>query len=760
VLRNDSPNLLDRSSLLAVEAARRTSGLEIDRSLRAAVGLLPALLFEHTSGKPIQAVAISPRGDWAAAGGDDGVVRVWETTSEQEIARQEHGARVHSVVISADGGYLASASENGVLVRAMKSGRQIKLNVPAVNNLVFAGELLVSGTAKDGRISVWEPESGREVQSMRLGVDVDALALSPDGRLVVAGGADSTVHVIDLANGRGLMRGQHQPASASMPLRLGSRDGGIFAVAFHPNGKYVVSGGQDRAVILWEIASGREVFRGYQSDAVYGVAISPDGRWLASGGMDETARVWSLENGSERYRLQHKYVVQKVLWNADGDLLTVGGDGTARLWSMATGQELSRMYHADYIVDAALSADGRHAITADWVNGVVRVWRLSRGGAVLALNHPDTRDAVYSPDGTHMATIGETDYVQLWHLPDGKPLYQFKHKPFAEHARFSPDGKILVTTGWDGMAHLWEVATGKHLASIAHHGRVVDARFSPDGRTLVTAGFEDGTAGVWEVPSGRELFRLKHEGVLENLNRIFRSGGVRTIALDHSGRTLVTGGHDGTVRFWDLQDGRELKRFKQRGYIVKVLYTQDERYLIVDSEKDVDLWSLATGERVATIDKESAKNDSMSVLGLSADSRLLLVASSEEKSLQVRAVPDFKIVARLIHDDDVFSAIFNRDGSRLLTSGRDKTARIWDTRTWQEITRVTAYNFVYKASYSPDERFFVTASGDGEARVWPAELDAMVETACQRLRRNLTPEEGRQYLSIEQPVATCPGRAP
>jgi WD40 repeat protein len=180
----------------------------------------------------------------------------------------------------------------------------------------------------------------------------------------------------------------------------------------------------------------------------------------------------------------------------------------------------------------------------------------------------------------------------------------------------------------------------------------------------------------------------------------------------------------------------------------------------VDSEKDVDLWSLATGERVATIDKESAKNDSMSVLGLSADSRLLLVASSEEKSLQVRAVPDFKIVARLIHDDDVFSAIFNRDGSRLLTSGRDKTARIWDTRTWQEITRVTAYNFVYKASYSPDERFFVTASGDGEARVWPAELDAMVETACQRLRRNLTPEEGRQYLSIEQPVATCPGRAP
>lgn len=541
-MRSDSPNLLDRCSLLAVEAARRTSGLEIDRSLRAAVGLLPELLFEHTSGKPIQAVAMSPRGDWAAVGGDDGLVRVWQTTSGQEIARQEHGARVHSVVISADGGYLASASENGVLVRAMKSVRQIQLNVPAVNVLAFAGKLLVSGAANDGRISVWDPASGREVQSIRLGGDVDALALSPDGSLFVAGVADSTVHVIDLASGRELMRGQHQPASASMPLRLGSRDGGIFAGAFHPNGKYVVSGGQDRAVILWEIASGREVFRRYQSDPVYGVAISPDGCWLASGGMDETARVWSLDDGSERYRLQHKYVVQKVMWNADGDLLTVGGDGTARLWSMATGQELSRMYHADYIYDAALSADGRHAITADWVHGVVRVWVLSYGGAFLALSHPDTSDAVYSPDGAHMATIGETDYVQLWHLPDGKPLYQFRHKPFAAYAGFSPDGKILVTTGWDGKAHLWEVATGKHLASMAHHGRIVDARFSPDGRTLVTAGFEDGTAGVWEVPSGRELFRLKHEGALGNLSTTFSSGGVRTIALDHIGRTLVTGG--------------------------------------------------------------------------------------------------------------------------------------------------------------------------------------------------------------------------
>jgi len=64
--------------------------------------------------------------------------------------------------------------------------------------------------------------------------------------------------------------------------------------------------------------------------------------------MDETARVWRLEDGSERYRLPHKYVVQKVLWDTNGDLLTVSGDGTARVWGMSTGDELTRIYHANY----------------------------------------------------------------------------------------------------------------------------------------------------------------------------------------------------------------------------------------------------------------------------------------------------------------------------------------------------------------------------------------------------------------------------
>jgi WD40 repeat protein len=68
---------------------------------------------------------------------------------------------------------------------------------------------------------------------------------------------------------------------------------------------------------------------------------------------------------------------------------------------------------------------------------------------------------------------------------------------------------------------------------------------------------------------------------------------------------------------------------------------------------------------------------------------------------------------------------------------------------------MAATGFVHTASYSPDGKFFVTASGDGQARLWAAGLETMADTACQRLRRNLTQKEERQYLGTERPALTC-----
>jgi WD40 repeat protein len=751
LVRTRSANLLDRSVLLAVEASRRASGPDIDRALRESVGILPTLLSEQLDKSPVQGVSISSDGVLCAAGGDSGIARVWQCADGREIWHGTGARGISRVLFAPGNAALAIAGPGGVSLHQFTSNRDIRLTSESTPVIAIGGNLLAAG-GKSGRLTIWKIDAGTVAADFSVGSAIAAVSFSADARFVAAGAGDNTVRVWDVASARELMRGGHAPGRASMPLRLGSRDGGVFAVAFDPRARWVVSGGQDHAVTIHEIQSGRELFRAYQSDSVYSVAFSPDGRWLASGGMDETARVWDLEGRSERYRLVHQYVVEKVVWNEGGNLVTVSGDGTARVWNISSGAELSRMFAPGYIHDTALSADGSKAITGSW-DGLARAWQLTgSAGAKLQVPHLDARRGAYSPDGKWMATIGEDAFVKLWSLPTGAMAFRFKHEPFTSSAEFSPDSRILVTTGWDGLVHRWSVANGSELGEpIRHNGRVVDAQFSPDGKVIATAGFEDGTAVVLDAVSGAEVYRVRHPGVVANLRM---QAGVRNVTFSADGRCLATGGQDGIVRLTDVASGREVQQLAHDGYIISVTFTPDASHVIVDSDAFVTVWN-RSGTKVATISKKAEDDQFMAVRGVSRDGRLLLVSSSKQHSVQVRSLPDLTSRASLLHDDDIFSAVFNKAGTLVLTASRDKTARLWDVTTWQEIARVNTSGFVYEAAFSPDERTFVTASGDGLVRLWEVQGSAMASTACQRLKRNLSQDEWRQYLGTEPYGRTC-----
>ena len=127
----------------------------------------------------------------------------------------------------------------------------------------------------------------------------------------------------------------------------------ITSVAISRGGEYIVSGGDDNTVRLWEVKTGKEVrtFKGH-TGPISSVALSGDNQILASGSNDTTVRLWNVKTGREIRKLEgHKVCmdylgkkkkgVSSVALSWDGQILASGGwDNTVRLWDVKTGKEI------------------------------------------------------------------------------------------------------------------------------------------------------------------------------------------------------------------------------------------------------------------------------------------------------------------------------------------------------------------------------------------------------------------------------------
>jgi sterol desaturase/sphingolipid hydroxylase (fatty acid hydroxylase superfamily) len=284
---------------------------------------------------------------------------------------------------------------------------------------------------------------------------VTAVAISADGRRIVAGEEGGTVKMWD-----GTVERE--------PIMLPGHRGRVSSVTFSADGRLIVSGGIDRTVKLWDAATGRErqTLRGH-AGPVLSVAVSADGRRIVSGGADGTVQVWDAATGrAERSLTTDTDAVTGVALGGDGRRVVAANFKTAQVWDADTGRdELTLSGHTDLVYGVAISADGRRIVTGCF-DGTVKLWDAATGRETHTLQ--GHTDSVYglaiSPDGRHVISGSNDRTVRLWDAETGREERTLRgHTDTVMGVAVSADGRRIVSGSRDGTVKVWDAESSGGL---------------------------------------------------------------------------------------------------------------------------------------------------------------------------------------------------------------------------------------------------------------------------------------------------------
>jgi WD40 repeat protein len=525
-----------------------------------------------------------------------GAVQLWDAATGKKL-RTLNGADAGPVTISPDGKLVtATGGQPASLgIWYVATGNRIRaLEGNADAGLTFSPDgKLLAGIDAEGRVRVWNVATGKVVQTLK-GMSAGGLAFSPDSKRVAAGASIlGIVRVWEVASGRELleMRNAHVK--------------GVVSVAFSPDGKRLVTGGnrrhtpglfegwpveRDGEVKIWDATTGTELlaFRVTDVGGLGSMSLAPDGQRVAVSTISGSrATIWTLPSAVPALVDSAKPTVMagsrdtscwSLAFSSDGQRLAGGfDDGITRVWEAKTGKEIRTFrLEESWCYGIAFNADGTVLAIATAGTPIVAekpgrivLWDLKSGNALRTLEGGGAGGVAFSPNGKILVgtATGKPAALKLWDTATGKTVRALAESGLDGIAgvpvAFSPDGKTIIGAARDGKVRIWEASSGKILHTLDANSSPV--AFSKDGKRVVAGSM----MFVWEAATGKKLLAIKEPHVKGNVGVAFSPDGKRLISAGNRPHSAGLLGllqpwppdSDGEVTLWDAEKGTKMRSF-------------------------------------------------------------------------------------------------------------------------------------------------------------------------------------------------------
>jgi WD40 repeat protein len=539
----------------------------------------------------VSAVAFSPDGAWLAVGASNDTLCLWRLDLAEGSAARPSSPRLHEPIECEPA--LPGADHQTWIERR----RRIRV-------LAFdqRSQLLAAGY-ENGAVGVWAAPHGRLIAVLyRHSRQVCALAFTAQGDQLLSASVDQTICSWAVGDWSCLDGWQGDPQRAK-------------AIAFHPFAPLLASAVQN-SIHLWDTRLHRhqQHLSDEQATEILCLAFSPDGRWVVSGDYHGAINLWDVQSGRRLWRATaHLHEVRSIVFAPTGDLLaSASHDGMLRIWDAYSGACVqtidareNALFAADFHPAGALLASAAQ-------DGAVRLWGVTRpqhpsihAGECLTLRQGWSSRLWELALGEEQSSMqpgfllsgGDDGRIQCWDWPAGALRHILIGHTRAVRALACQPGNqsqspLIASASIDATVRLWSVTARRcRRVLVGHAGGLLALAFRPDGQLLASGGY-DHRVRIWDVETGDALFVLSA-----------CRDTVRALAFSPDGLYLAAASSDYAIHLWDAQTFTYLASLVGHAQAVMSLSFDHTAQLLASADgAQVRLWNIQTGDCQVTFE--------------------------------------------------------------------------------------------------------------------------------------------------------------